>query len=119
MQRNPSQYATKPARMMGDKPRKPLQCWGCGGDHLIKYYPHRNGNESQVHNIQGVETMGKPLQCWKCRGNHLRRNCQHQEGNVRKVYNIQGVEAEIGTIDHGGLCKPVLETVEVWHIHQK
>ena len=50
-QRNPSQAMTKPARMMGDKPRKPLQCWGCGGDHLIKYFPHRNGNERQVHNM--------------------------------------------------------------------
>ena len=51
--------------MMGDKPRdpkdprEPLQCWGCGGDHMLRNCLHQNGNVSQVHNIQGVETVGQ------------------------------------------------------------
>ena len=50
---------------MGDKPRdpkdptEPLQCWGCGGDHMLRNYPHQNGNVSQVHNIQGAEIVGQ------------------------------------------------------------
>ena len=64
-QRQPSQVVTKPTRMMGDKPRdpkeprEPIQCWGCGGDHMIKYCPHRNGNEGQIQSTQGVETVGQ------------------------------------------------------------
>ena len=51
--------------MMGDKPRdpkdprEPLQFWGCGGNHMRRNCLHPNGNVSQVHNIQGVETVGK------------------------------------------------------------
>ena len=51
--------------MMGYKerdpndPREPLQCWGCGGDHMLRKYLHRNGNVSQVHKIQGAETVGQ------------------------------------------------------------
>ena len=56
---------TNPTRMMGDKPRypkdsrEPLQCWGCGGDHMLRNCLHRNGNVIQVHNIQGVEIVGQ------------------------------------------------------------
>ena len=45
-QRHPSQAVTKPSKMMGDKPRdakeprEPLQCWGCGGDHMLRNYVH-------------------------------------------------------------------------------
>ena len=51
--------------MMGDKPRypkeprEPLQCWGCGGDHMLRNCLHQNGNVIQAHNIQGAETMGQ------------------------------------------------------------
>ena len=50
---------------MGDKSRdpketrKPLQCLGCGGDYMLRNCPHRNGNVSQVHNIQGDEIVGQ------------------------------------------------------------
>ena len=62
-QRQPSQAMTNPAKMMGDKPRdpketrEPLQCLGCGGDHILRNCPHRNRNVNQVHNIQGDETV--------------------------------------------------------------
>ena len=51
--------------MMGDKlrdpkeSREPLQCWGCGGYHMLRNYLHRNGNVSQVHSIQRPETVGQ------------------------------------------------------------
>ena len=39
--------------------REPLQCWGCGGDHMLRNFPLRNGNVNQVHNIQGTKIMGQ------------------------------------------------------------
>ena len=51
--------------MMRDKPRdpkeprEPLQCWGCGVDHMLRNFPHRNGNVIQFHNIQGLEIVGQ------------------------------------------------------------
>ena len=50
---------SEPTKMMGDKPRKPLKCWGCGGPHLHRNCPLENGNEGQVHITQEAETMGK------------------------------------------------------------
>ena len=50
---------------MGERPRypkeirEPLQCWGCGGPHLRRKCPRRNGNVSQAHNIQKEETVGQ------------------------------------------------------------
>ena len=44
---------------MGDKPREPLECFGCGEDHLLRKCPHMNGSSKQVHNIQEDETVGQ------------------------------------------------------------
>ena len=44
---------------MGDKLRKPLKCWGCGGTHQCRNCPLENGNEGQVPNTQEAETMGQ------------------------------------------------------------
>ena len=86
-QRQPSQAVIKPTRMMGDKPRKPLKCWGCGGDHLIKYCPHRNGNDSQVHNTQGADTVGHEA-------GTIPRICaslkDRQEGHQSTVVELEG-----------------------------
>ena len=62
-QRRLPQAVTKLSRVMEDKPRdpkeprEPLQCWGCGGYHMLRNCLHQNGNVSQVHNIQKVETL--------------------------------------------------------------
>ena len=51
--------------MIGDKARdpkeirEPLQCWGCGGNHMRRSCPPENGYVRQAHNIQGVETVGQ------------------------------------------------------------
>ena len=50
---------------MGDMPRdpketrEPLQCWGCGGNHMRRNYSHEIGNVRQVHNVQEAETVGQ------------------------------------------------------------
>ena len=62
---HPSQAMNKPAKVMGNKPRdpkdprEPLQCWGCGGDRILRNCPPRNGNVSQAHNIQEAEIVGQ------------------------------------------------------------
>jgi hypothetical protein len=43
----------------GQRLRKtPIQCLSCKGDHMFRYFPHRSDKERNVHNVQGVETVG-------------------------------------------------------------
>ena len=52
---------------MGENPRdpkenrEPLQCWRCGGPHLHRSCPHREGYVRKYYNIQGhgIEAIGK------------------------------------------------------------
>jgi hypothetical protein len=40
------------------RPRQmPIQCWGCKENHKYRYFPHKNGKERAVHNVQQVETV--------------------------------------------------------------
>jgi hypothetical protein len=32
--------------------KEPLKCWGCGEEHLLRDYPHRQQNSRKVYNIQ-------------------------------------------------------------------
>jgi hypothetical protein len=42
----------------GQRPRKPpIQCWGCKGDHMFRYCPHRGEKVRTAHNLQQDETM--------------------------------------------------------------
>jgi hypothetical protein len=45
------------------RPRQPpIQCWGCKGDHMFIYYPHRGEKLRTIHNLQQaeiVEDMGR------------------------------------------------------------
>ena len=73
--------------MMRDKPRKPLRCWGCGGDHLIKYCPHQSRNEGQVPNTEGPETVDQeegtnPKICVVLE--------DHQEDHQSSVVEVEG-----------------------------
>jgi hypothetical protein len=41
----------------GKIPRQPpIQCWGCRGDHMYRYFPHRGEKVRVVHNVQEDET---------------------------------------------------------------
>jgi hypothetical protein len=43
---------------MGKILRKPpIQCLGCGGDHMYKDFPHRGEKVRTVHNVQQVATV--------------------------------------------------------------
>ena len=40
--------------------RRPrVQCWGCGGGHMLSNFFPQKGNASQVHNIQEAKTVGQ------------------------------------------------------------
>jgi hypothetical protein len=49
--------------IMRQIPRQPpIQCCGCGGDHMYRDFPHRGEKLRNVHNVQEVvivEGMGK------------------------------------------------------------
>jgi hypothetical protein len=43
---------------MGKIPRQPpIQCWGCGGDHMYINFPHRGEKLRSVHNVQQAMTV--------------------------------------------------------------
>jgi hypothetical protein len=48
---------------LGKTPRKkPIKCWGCEGDHMYKYFPHRGDKMRTLHSIKKkdiVEDVGK------------------------------------------------------------
>jgi hypothetical protein len=37
--------------------KKPIQCWGCGGDHMHKDFPQRGDKVRDVHNVQHTATI--------------------------------------------------------------
>jgi hypothetical protein len=40
-------------------PRQPpIQCWGCGGDHMYIYFTHRGEKVRIVHNVQQTNIVG-------------------------------------------------------------
>jgi hypothetical protein len=42
----------------GKRPRKPpIQCWGCGEDHMYRDCPHRGEKVRIVYNVQQVDTI--------------------------------------------------------------
>jgi hypothetical protein len=47
------------------RPRKNLiKCWGCEGDNMYRYFPHREERVKTSHNVQQdniIEDMGKSM----------------------------------------------------------
>jgi len=44
------------------KPREPIQCWGCGENHMLNECLHRKGNQKGLHNLEEsiiVEDMAR------------------------------------------------------------
>jgi hypothetical protein len=42
----------------------PIKCWGCGGDHMYKYFPHRGDKMNTLHSIkkeEAIEDVGKRI----------------------------------------------------------
>ena len=72
---------------MGENPRKPLKCWGCGGPHLCRDCPLENGNEGRVHNTQGAETVGQ-------KAGKIPKICavleDHRAGHKSTVVEVEG-----------------------------
>ena len=64
-QKQPSQAASKPVGVTGEKPkdpqqyRGPLQCWKCGGTHMRRNCPLDNESARPAYNIQEVEIVGQ------------------------------------------------------------
>jgi hypothetical protein len=48
----PASREPRMTETMGQIPRKlPIQCWGCGGDHMYRDFPHRDEKVRTVHNV--------------------------------------------------------------------
>jgi hypothetical protein len=57
-QGNPSQGDKKMTDSLGKRPRQqPIKCWGCEGDHMYKYFPHRGDKMKTMHSIKKEETI--------------------------------------------------------------
>jgi hypothetical protein len=57
-QGQPTPKEPRMTETMGKRPRKPpIQCWGCGGDHMYRDFPHRGEKVRIVHNVQQDETV--------------------------------------------------------------
>ena len=42
-----------PIPVKTNNPKKePMKCWGCGEEHLVRDFPHRQKNSRKVYNIQ-------------------------------------------------------------------
>jgi len=41
----------------GRKKRQPIECWGCGGDHLQRFCPQRGKSTRTAFNIQEDDTV--------------------------------------------------------------
>jgi hypothetical protein len=57
----PSQSGNKPFQTVPTKTdnlnKEPLKCWGCGENHRLRDYPHRQQNNKGVYNIQESTTI--------------------------------------------------------------
>ena len=60
-QRQPSQFVIEPTKVMREKIKEPLKCWGCEGPHLHRNCPLDNKNDGQVPSTQEAETMGQEV----------------------------------------------------------
>ena len=38
----PTTFGNKLVELVGKRPREPMKCWGCGGDNLLRIFPHRH-----------------------------------------------------------------------------
>jgi hypothetical protein len=65
-QGHPSQGDHKMADSLGKWPRQHhIKCWGCEGDHMYKYFPHRGDKMHIFHSVKKeeiVEEMGGKCQ---------------------------------------------------------
>jgi hypothetical protein len=63
--RQPNSKEPKMIEEIGKIPRKPpIQCSGCGGDHVLRYFPHRGEKVKtcyNVHQVETVEDMGRSV----------------------------------------------------------
>jgi hypothetical protein len=61
--RNPAQGEPTPKEpkmieIAGQRPRQqPIQCWGCGGDHMFRDCPQRGEKVRTAHSVQQVATV--------------------------------------------------------------
>jgi hypothetical protein len=57
----PSQSRNKPSGSTPEKidnpKREPLKCWGCGEEHLLRDFPHRQQNSRRIYNVQEATTV--------------------------------------------------------------
>jgi hypothetical protein len=53
-----AQSEPKMAESSGKKrPRSPIKCWGCKGEHMYRYCPHKGDKMRTMHDIQEATTV--------------------------------------------------------------
>jgi hypothetical protein len=58
VQGQPTPKEPKMTETMGQRHGKqPVQCWGCGGDHMYRYFPQRGEKVMIANNVQQVVTV--------------------------------------------------------------
>jgi hypothetical protein len=51
-QGQPTYKEPKMTKEIGQRPRQPpIQCWGCDGDHVLRYFPNRGGKVKIAYNV--------------------------------------------------------------------
>jgi hypothetical protein len=57
-QGQPTLEEPEKTKIVGKNPRQqPIQCWGCGGDHMHRDFPQRGEKARTVHNVHRVATI--------------------------------------------------------------
>ena len=48
----------RPKVALKGRSSKPLQCWGCGGNHMHYDFPHNRGDPRSLHHLEGAKIVG-------------------------------------------------------------
>jgi hypothetical protein len=52
-----AQSESKMVESSRKRPRPPIKCWGCKGEHLYRDFPHKEDKMRIVHNLQEATTV--------------------------------------------------------------
>jgi hypothetical protein len=52
-----AQSESKMEKSSSKRPRPPIKCWGCKGEHLYRDFPHKEDKMRIVHNLQEATTV--------------------------------------------------------------
>ena len=106
---------------MGQRPRQPpSQCWGCKGDHMFRYFPHKGEKARTFHNVQQVEIvedMGTNLPRIYASLDNNQAEYQPHMIEVEGMINNQTIAILIDSRDSHSYIYPNM--VEIFHLPRR